>query len=73
MGCSHLAVIAPAEPTFFSFNVSFRSELIKPVFHYTNLFARREAKTVIRHRNWSAKKPVANHVAELVVRANKFA
>ena len=39
---------------------------IKSVFHWANLFARREAKTRIQQRDWLAKKFAAsstNHVA----------
>lgn len=35
---------------------------LKSVFHYANLVARREAKTEIRHRDWSGKKAVAKGV-----------
>ena len=47
------------------------------VFHEANLFAQREAETgiVIGQRKNSLQKAfqTANHVAEFVVRANKFA
>ena len=42
---------------------------LKPVFHYANLFARREAKTRIRQRDWLTKQQTflpTNHVAEFL-------
>ena len=35
---------------------------LKPVFHYANLFVRRQAKTEIWHHDWSAKKAVAKSI-----------
>ena len=53
---------------------------IKPVFHLATLFARREAKTRIRYRDWlklAGKKIHREQVGTvptfLSVRANKFA
>ena len=53
---------------------------IKPVFHLANLFARREAKTRIRQRDWlklAGEKIRCEQVGSvptfLSVRANKFA
>ena len=42
---------------------------LKPVFHWANLFARREAKTRIRQRDWLTKQRTfspTNHVAEFL-------
>ena len=53
---------------------------LKPIFHLATLFARREAKTRIRRRDWlklSGEKNRRQHVSIvptfLSVRANKFA
>ena len=60
-------------------NLAFVKSL-KPVFHQANLFARREAKTRIRQRDWlklAGKKIRREQVGSvptfLSVRANKFA
>ena len=52
---------------------------IKPVFHQANLFARREAKTRIRQRDWLKlagekirREQVGSVPTFLSVRANKF-
>lgn len=46
--------------------------ILKPVFLNDNFFARREAKTETRHRDWSAKKAsLTNHVAEFVVNQSR--
>ena len=53
---------------------------VKPVFHKANLFARREAKTRIRQRDWLklagekiCRKQVGSVPTFLSARANKFA
>ena len=53
---------------------------LKPIFHLANLFARREAKTIIRQRDWLKlagekirRKQVGSVPTFLSVRANKFA
>ena len=53
---------------------------VKPVFHLATLFARREAKTRIRHRDWLKlagekirREQVGTVPTFLSVRANKFA
>ena len=53
---------------------------IKPIFHLATLFARREAKTRIRQRDWLKlagekirRKQVGTVLTFLSVRANKFA
>ena len=45
---------------FWNSAVAFFTHPVKPVFHNANLFARREAKTEMRHRDWSAKKVVTS-------------
>ena len=57
-----------------------QSFLLKPVFHLANLFARREAKTRIRQRDWLTlvgekirREQVGTVPTFFSVRANKFA
>ena len=52
---------------------------IQPIFHLANLFARREAKTRFRHRNWLKltggkirREQVGTFPSFLSVRVNKF-
>ena len=59
--------------------VAYRAS-IKPVFHLANLFARREAKTRIRQRDWLTlvaekirREQVGTVPTFFSVRANKFA
>ena len=49
--------------------VALTNTCVKPVFHWANLFARREAKTRIRQRDWLTKQRTfspTNHVAEFL-------
>ena len=52
---------------------------LKPIFHLATLFARREAKTRIRQRDWlkqageKIRREQVGSVPTLSVRANKFA
>ena len=55
-------------------------DVFKPIFHLATLFARREAKTRIRRRNWLRlagekirREQVGTVLTFLSVRANKFA
>ena len=54
--------------------------ILKPIFHFATLFARREAKTCIRQRDWLKlagekirHEQVGTVPTFLCVRANKFA
>ena len=58
----------------------FRHNTLKPIFHLATLFARREAKTRIRQRDWLKlagekirREQVGTVPTFLSVRANKFA
>ena len=58
----------------------FRAATVKPIFHLTTLFARREAKTRIRQRDWLKlagekirREQVGSVPTFLSVRANRVA
>ena len=68
------------QPVFNCYQRAHQNTYVKPVFHLATLFARREAKTRIRHRDWlklAGKKFHREEVGTvptfLFVRANKIA